>query len=56
MNGVSWATIVYLFNILVSDLLHLLRSNGILRYSVQEFAEIEHVQREDFVEVKWRSS
>ena len=25
----------------------------VLRYSVREFAEIERVQREDFVEVEW---
>ena len=24
--------------------------------SVREFAEFEHMQREDFVEVEWRSS
>ena len=28
----------------------------VLQYSVREFAEIEHVQHEDFVEVEWRSS
>ena len=28
----------------------------VLRYSVREFVEIERMQREDFVEVGWRSS
>ena len=28
----------------------------VLRYSVREFVENERVQREDFVEVEWRSS
>ena len=32
------------------------RALPVLRYSVREFAEIKCMQREDFVEVEWRSS
>ena len=49
-----------LFNELISSKIQLkwvqeVWARPVSRCSVREFAEIEHMQREDFVEVEWRS-